>query len=492
VVWGLLTAVARIEELVAFCAVNTTPLTPEDPRSVGPYEVTGRLGEGGQGIVYLGRRDGQPCAIKLLHTRFSADDVARERFLREVAVTKRVARFCTAQVLDTDMAGERPYVVSEYVPGRSLRSLIEVEGPRRGAALDRLAINTGTALAAIHQAGVVHRDFKPANVLIGPEGPVVIDFGIARALDASTATATLTGQVIGTPAFMAPEQRAGADPGPAADMFAWAVTMTFAATGTLPGVVSGAGSGSLGGPLGELVTACMAEDPALRPTARQVVDRLLGMGTHEVTRQGFPAGGPPLPDPPTLTGPAFTAGPAPAPNHRRRTVAIAVVAVLVVGVVGAIAAFGGHGGSRHPAALPRTTAAKVRPRPTASKRAHPARTQKPPRPAPVARPNPYSPATLCGSGYKVIDSHRLAGGAAYLLYSASNGDNCVVTMATKSTGKMAMNAMLRVKTGARAADPGRYDFYAGPVRLPARNTCISWGGTIGRSPAWASGWTHCG
>src|SRR4051812_23322803 len=186
---------------------NVQPLTHGDPRRLGAYEVTGRLGEGGQGVVYLGRgAAGETVAIKVLQAQLMEDETARARFVREVEVTKRVARFCTAQVLDAGMIDDRPYIVSEYVPGPSLQQQLKREGPRQGAALDRLAINTATALAAIHQAGVVHRDFKPGNVLMGPDGPVVIDFGISRALDASGSMTTALSQVVGTPAFMAPEQ----------------------------------------------------------------------------------------------------------------------------------------------------------------------------------------------------------------------------------------------------------------------------------------------
>ncbi|NUR24668.1 MAG: serine/threonine protein kinase, partial [Catenulispora sp.] len=202
----------------------------DDPRTLGPYELVARLGEGGQGVVYLGRDpSGRHVAVKLLHNGLLTDPGARAAFLREVEIARRVARFSTAPVLHADLADRRPYIVSEYVPGPSLRDLVATEGPRQGAALERLAISTAAALAAIHRAGVLHRDFKPGNILMGPEGPVVIDFGIARALDAPGDTST--GPLMGTPSFLAPEQIGGGRVTAAADVFAWAVTMVFAASG---------------------------------------------------------------------------------------------------------------------------------------------------------------------------------------------------------------------------------------------------------------------
>ncbi|MFD0657804.1 serine/threonine-protein kinase [Thermocatellispora tengchongensis] len=261
-----------------------------DPLRLGGYELRGRLGHGGQGVVYLGAgADGELVAVKWLRPDLSGDQVVMERFLREAATAQRVAAFCTARVLAMGIEQDRPYIVSEYVDGPSLQAVVAEEGPRDGVALHRLAIGTATALAAIHQAGIVHRDFKPANVLLARDGPRVIDFGISRALDA---TSTLSSAPVGTPAYMAPEQFLGQKAGPAADMFAWAGTMIYAATGkaafgsdSLPAVLNRVLNGEpehlsrLDGRLRELVEACLAKDPDERPTAEEVI---LGLLRHEV------------------------------------------------------------------------------------------------------------------------------------------------------------------------------------------------------------------
>ncbi|WP_131761833.1 serine/threonine-protein kinase, partial [Actinomadura fibrosa] len=267
-------------------------LRPGDPERLGPYRLSGRLGEGGQGVVYLGEADPGAVggnagyvAVKLLRAGLGHDPEARARFMRELDTAKRVAEFCTAAILDADLAGDRPYIVSEYVDGPSLHHVVVHGGPRTGGALQRLAVGTATALVAIHRAGVVHRDFKPHNVLLGSDGPRVIDFGIARALDGATITSS---GAIGTPAYMAPEQLRGERAGPPADMFAWASTMVFASCGrpafgddTMTAVITRilqgeVELGALSGPLRELAARCLARDPALRPSAAEVLPALLG------------------------------------------------------------------------------------------------------------------------------------------------------------------------------------------------------------------------
>ncbi|MEO3788595.1 PASTA domain-containing protein [Nonomuraea sp. B10E15] len=258
------------------------PLRTGDPQRLGEYTLSGRLGEGGQGAVFLGTRGGERYAVKLLHGPVGDE---RGAFLREVELAKHVARFCTAQVVDAGFDEGRPYIVSEYVEGPSLQREVALTGPRRGGALERLAVGTATALAAIHRAGIVHRDFKPQNVLLGPDGPRVIDFGLAKALDAA---ATVSGRGVGTPAYMAPEQITASAVTGAADVFSWGATMCFAANASAPfgqdsvapvlhRILTAAPElGLLDGHLRTLVESCLDKDARNRPSSRDLLLALLG------------------------------------------------------------------------------------------------------------------------------------------------------------------------------------------------------------------------
>src|SRR5439155_5695978 len=188
--------------LVGVAVPGVPPLRARDPAAVGAYRLLGRLGQGGQGVVYLGQDPaGGHVAVKVIHVDWADMPEARAQFAREIAAARQVAAFCTARILAAEVDDELPYVVSEYIEGPTLFGRVREQGPIGGTALERLAVGTATALTAIHQAGVVHRDFKPGNVILGPDGPRVIDFGIARALGG---TETLTSRVIGTPPYMAP------------------------------------------------------------------------------------------------------------------------------------------------------------------------------------------------------------------------------------------------------------------------------------------------
>ncbi|MEU8192203.1 glycoside hydrolase family 6 protein [Microbispora amethystogenes] len=260
-------------------------LRASDPAQVGPYRLVRRLGEGGMGVVYLGEApDGTRVAVKLLHHTIAADPDFRRRFRREVEAAKRVARFCTAAVLDAEVDGETVYLVTEYVPGPTLREAVERDGPLRGSSLDGLAVSVATALRAVHAAGIIHRDLKPGNVLLSPMGPKVIDFGVAHVTD----TGTHSSAVVGTPAFMSPEQFDGRALTPASDVFAWAGTVTYAATGRapfgngpLPVVLNQVINGEpkldgLDWPLRPLVERALAKDPVVRPTVPEILDALTG------------------------------------------------------------------------------------------------------------------------------------------------------------------------------------------------------------------------
>jgi serine/threonine protein kinase len=306
------------------------PLVPDDPRAIGRYRLTGRLGEGGQGVVYLGEGpSGERVAVKVLK---NADARARERFAREMAAARQVAPFATAAVLDSSAEGPLPYVASEFVDGPSLQERVADAGPLRGGDLQRLAVNTASALAAIHAAGIVHRDLKPANVLLGPDGPRVVDFGIARAVDAETRT-----QMVGTPAYFAPEWLRDHPPTVKSDVFAWAGTMVFAATGRPPfgGAVTveammhriaTADPDLTGVPdaLRPLLSECLAKDPDRRPSSRDLAMRLIDPTSRpapDITRPQQPYGGPPVPVPPApgpdAGGGSFPSGPATDPSPSR-------------------------------------------------------------------------------------------------------------------------------------------------------------------------------
>src|SRR5215470_16320617 len=205
-----------------------------DPSTVGGYRLSARLGCGGMGVVYLGQAaDGAQVAVKVIVGERASDPEWRARFLREVDNARRVARFCTAPVLDAGVDGDRPYLVTQYVPGPTLAQVVREAGPLGGADLEGLAVGTAAALSAIHAAGLVHRDLKPSNVLMSPVGPRVIDFGIARYL--GDATGPWTAQLaIGTPGYVAPELCTGGPVTAAADVFAWGGVIAFAGTGRPP------------------------------------------------------------------------------------------------------------------------------------------------------------------------------------------------------------------------------------------------------------------
>ena len=255
-----------------------------DPARIGHYRLTARLGSGGMGVVYLGVGwDGSQVAVKVLRPELADDQDFRHRFRREVSALMRVKGVCTVRVIEADTQSARPFMVTEYAEGPSLAEYIDAQGLLGPDMLYGLATGLAEALTVIHAAGIVHRDLKPSNVILTDAGPKVIDFGIARALDALSMTKT--GMMVGSAGFMAPEQ-IGGRPGPAADIFVWGVTVAYAATGQSP---FGTGEthailyrvlhadpdiAAVPQQLRPLVVAALAKDPEQRPTAQQLLDRL--------------------------------------------------------------------------------------------------------------------------------------------------------------------------------------------------------------------------
>ncbi|MGW0826642.1 serine/threonine-protein kinase [Streptomyces sp. NPDC002845] len=266
------------------------PLAPDDPSHIGAYRLLGRLGAGGMGRVYLGRSPGgRTVAVKLVQAELARQAEFRERFAREVAAARRVGGEWTAPVLDADTEAEVPWVATGYVPGPSLDSVVaDGYGPLPPASVRALGHRLALALASVHDAGLVHRDLKPSNVLLTVDGPRVIDFGIARALDTATAGGlTQTGAVIGSPGFMSPEQIRGEKVTQASDVFSLGSVLVYAATGRLPFGTSEIGLHALmfriaqdepdldelPEELLDLIRDCLAKAPGDRPGVAELVER---------------------------------------------------------------------------------------------------------------------------------------------------------------------------------------------------------------------------
>ncbi|QKW38111.1 serine/threonine protein kinase [Actinomadura sp. NAK00032] len=293
------------------------PLEPADPRQVAGHPLLGRLGSGGMGTVYLGAdpESGGRVAVKTIHPHLAVDPVYRRRFKDEAYLASRVASFCTARVLAHGEEDGRPYLVTDYVGGVSLHDRLVHDGPLPPADLHGVAVGVASALAAIHAAGLVHRDLKPANVMLTLSGCRVIDFGIASGPDSAAAPGP-SGQVLGTPGWMAPEVLVGGPATPAADIFAWGCLIAHAGTGQMP--IGGdpatlrTGEPDLDGlpePLVPAVRAALAPDPAARPTASDLLLALVEQPQAQPHVGGWPDAGPP-PRPRRTPAPAGRSRPA--------------------------------------------------------------------------------------------------------------------------------------------------------------------------------------
>lgn len=264
--------------------VGVEPLVDGDPRRVGPFRLSGRLGAGAMGRVYLGHTPGRrPVAVKVIHPELVDDPLFRRRFRREVEAASRVHGLYVAPLVDADPDAAVPWLATAYISGPSLRDAVADHGPLPQESVLQLGAGIAEALQVIHAAGVIHRDLKPANVLLADDGPRVIDFGIAHAI--GTSTLTHAGARVGTPGFIAPEQVVGDPVGPAADVFALGAVLVHAATGHLPfgeGTTEAvlyrlvhlrADLERVPEELREIVEDCLAKDPARRPEPAAVVRR---------------------------------------------------------------------------------------------------------------------------------------------------------------------------------------------------------------------------
>ena len=285
------------------------PLKPDDPGEVGGYRLLGRLGAGGMGQVFLGRSPGgRPVAVKLIRPEHANSGLFRSRFTREVAAAKRVSGFHTALVVDAEPHADPPWMVTAYIPGPSLRDAVTEHGPLTIDEVRTLGAGLAEGLAAIHACGLAHRDLKPANVILAADGPRIIDFGLARTLDASAMTET--GAVLGTYAYMSPEQVRGQPASPASDVFSLGCVLTFAATGHSPfdaeSIATIVYRITSEQPdlreipeepgLRRLISACLTKNPAGRPSLGSILAQLSGPDT-----------GTALP-PPAVAGTSRTAG----------------------------------------------------------------------------------------------------------------------------------------------------------------------------------------
>ncbi|MFE8005780.1 bifunctional serine/threonine-protein kinase/ABC transporter substrate-binding protein [Streptomyces sp. NPDC057418] len=334
-------------------------LRPTDPARIGAYRLLGRLGAGGMGVVYLGRTDaGATAAVKVILPEHAGDDAFRARFRREVEAARTVRSPWAVTVTGAETGGERPWLATAFVPGPSLAEAVARCGPLPARSVRVLGRLLSRALTAVHTAGLVHRDVKPGNVLLTVDGPRLIDFGIARAGNATALTAT--DLVVGTPGFLSPEQASGGGtaPGPASDVFSLGCLLAYAATGRPPfggGAVDAllyravhdepdlAGIGDT--ELRALVADCLAKNPADRPTARQLDERIVEDAPHgsiawlpeDVVQLIADRSAEML----ALPGiePTIAEGPVPAPPGRRRFLSLVAAGAVVVAGGGAFGAW---------------------------------------------------------------------------------------------------------------------------------------------------------
>ena len=279
------------------------PLEPRDPAALGPWVTRRRIGAGGMGVVFLAENGQTQAAVKMVRPGLLDDPHVQTRFSREVDTLRRVRDVHICGYLDADVDHDPAWMATEYVPGPTLRDQVTDAGPISGEAWWQLAQGLAQALAVLEVHGVIHRDFKPANVILADRGPVLIDFGIAHPEEATSLT--LTGMVAGSPSWLSPEQADGHPVTTASDVFSLGSVLAYAATGRPP-----FGSGQTVAVLYAIVTAepdllgidkeradllqtLLAKRPADRPNPRELLQQLR---RRKSPSPGQPVAGQPDPD----------------------------------------------------------------------------------------------------------------------------------------------------------------------------------------------------
>ncbi|WP_043664724.1 bifunctional serine/threonine-protein kinase/ABC transporter substrate-binding protein [Streptomyces xylophagus] len=329
-------------------------LLPTDPSLIGGHRLAGRLGAGGMGVVYLARSPhGAWCALKVIRAEYADDPGFRARFRREAELASRLTSRWTVPVVAADADARSPWLATAYVPGPSLAEAVALRGPWPEAQLRGLGAVLAEALDGVHAAGLVHRDVKPANVLLAADGPRLIDFGIARAVGATALTTD--GSVVGSPGYLSPEQARGHTVGPPSDVFSLGCVLAYTATGRPPFGTGGAAAvlyrtvgeepdlDGIPDSLDRTVRRCLAKEPEHRPSARELLDTFGEFAVAEWLPEGLPALVAaraarvldlPVPDPTMLAGPSPVDAP-PSPTRRRLLVAGAALGVTAVAGAGA-------------------------------------------------------------------------------------------------------------------------------------------------------------
>jgi serine/threonine protein kinase len=525
------------------------------------YQLDERIATGGMGDVWRGtdvllRRT---VAVKVLLPALVFDSEFITRFRAEARLVAGLRHAGIVQVHDyaeQAVVGDSrlDYLVMEYVEGTSLSAWIKAVGRLSVAETTSVVAQAAEALQVAHAAGIVHRDVKPSNLLVRPDGMVVlVDFGVARSADLTGVTRPNV--ILGSAQYMSPEQASGQFVSPATDIYALGVVAYYCLAGRPPFTGDN--------PLQIVLQRVQGEVPALPadvpPAISAVVNRALATDPGdrypsaaafaEAIRAAQDATAVVSVPPPASTGEPATAALAPAPvdpfahlragpageqptevrpgagGNRRRTLTLAGVAgaavLALIAVLGATAFSSDSGTPEASGPSPVETSAssagggvaervgpatdgppqQSRPSPSrttpapAEPSASPERSSSPtPKPSPTggSTTNPYTPAEVCGGGYTVIDSAALGRfGKVYLLYNAGNGNNCVVTLKTTAVGtKSAVSAYLQAKDKSRVTDKGSFEFYAGPVRVKAPGVCIAWGGSAG-GITYNSPYEHC-